>query len=151
MRIERPFTVTQDPDYSECFRACVATVFQVPPSELPPMGADIPSDEPVLATDQDKALQSWLNPRGIDFVRISAQRGNGNMLPWGVCIASGTTNRDTHHAVVWDAGWWEDNADDGEMLFDPHPSRDGLERINYFTCFVVREPLRLADFKPEED
>lgn len=148
MREDRPHLVTQDPDYSECFQACVATIFQVDPDDLPPMGADVPSDEAVLARDQDQELKEWLRPRGLEVKRVPAStpEGHARPLPWGVCIACGTTNRDTRHAVVWDAGWWETNPPDfeGEMLHDPHPSRDGLADIEYYMCFVVLEPLRLG-------
>lgn len=106
----------------------------------------MPAGEPLSARDQDSDLKGWLRPRGLDVIRIPAGRDDNGVrtLPWGVCIACGTTNRDTHHAVVWDAGWWEESVDDGEMLHDPHPSRDGLEEVEYFKCFVVREPLRLG-------
>lgn len=103
----------------DCFRACVASVLDVPIGEVPNFVAE---------AAWFRALLDWLAPRGLWFVSMPATPAP--WIPDGVhYIASGPAPRGVSHAVVMS---------DGLLVHDPHPSRDGLLSVERLGFFCVR-------------
>jgi len=126
----------------DCLRACIASIFELLPGEVPQFGAAaIGTERASLAQDED--LRNWLSLRGIGLLHVTnpkivfAQGGKSAQCPWGYCVAGGKSPRgDWDHAIVYDAR-------DGEpkMVHDPHPSRAGFAGDpSYFTCFLLEDP-----------
>lgn len=95
---------------TNCMQCAVAYMLGVPVRDVP--------DFSTRAT----ALQAWE-----DFDGFIASRGFSSViLPPGFCpeadyLASGSTERGTKHIVVMN---------DGQLVFDPHPSNAGLSSID---------------------
>jgi len=143
----------QAPGDNQCFRNCVASIFELPLAELPPLSSD---------GDQEGELRGWLNERGMSFHKLYNLHMHGEEpKPWyyshggtfqGLGIASGPTQRGTQHAVVWKHMLWNQPKLEGEeelrerigsigvMVHDPHPSGVGLLRVESFTQFIVTDP-----------
>ena len=88
----------------DCLRACVASVLDLHPGEVPHFVAE-------SGLDSWSAVLSWLGERGMDL-EIHYDKD-----PGCVCIAAGNGPRGRRHAVVWMNG----------LLHDPHSSGAGLD------------------------
>jgi hypothetical protein len=100
-----------------CAQAAVASL----------LGIDI-DDVPHFAEhrhDWILCLRAFAALHGYDVWHRSPDR----YVPFGLAI--GPTARGTEHAVVWR---------DGEMAWDPHPSRAGLTKVHDLYAFERREP-----------
>lgn len=107
---------------TNCFRACVATVLNIPIDEVP------------IACDGDgahwnwDAFQDWLAGRGLQAIEVTFGNG-GTIYPVRkpvTCILTGKSPRECTtglHAVVAEfrglEGFW--------LLHDPHPSESWIE------------------------
>jgi len=107
-------TILYDPDlnargvYGNCVQAAVASALGLDLDAVPHFGA---------FTWWEAAGRLWLRGRGLDWRWVPVNRG----LPEGRCVIVGQSPRDTgRHAVVGDGG---------RVVWDPHPSRDGLTVI----------------------
>ena len=95
---------------TNCMQCAVAYMLGVPVRDVPDFST------------QATALQAWE-----DFDGFIASRGFSSViLPPGFCpeadyLASGGTERGTKHIVVMN---------DGQLVFDPHPSNAGLSSID---------------------
>jgi len=92
----------------DCFRACVASLLDLPIADVPHFVAK--------GENWSVALVEWLAARGLEplcFDTRIALFGREHEP----CIASGDGPRGAKHSVVWC---------DGEVAHDPHPSRGGL-------------------------
>ena len=114
---------------TNCFRACVATVLNIPIEEVPEAcdGAK---------WDWDK-FQDWLADRGLQAIEMTFGSG-GTIYPVRkpvLCIITGKSpRRDVQHAVVANLLGMEGF----ELLHDPHES-DG---------FIDGEPCQATFFVP---
>jgi hypothetical protein len=96
----------------DCLRACVATLLQIPPENIPHFGSD-PENPNWLYS-----LNLFLEKRGLWFVEVPNVRMFWHSSASPVFhMLIGKTVRGTRHSVV---------AKNGEMIHDPHPSRAGL-------------------------
>lgn len=134
-----------DPDagtVGDCWRACIATVTGTPIAEVPHfVGDHHVRDTADGTTEWLAATQRWLAER---FGHICLYYDNPEaMYPdrrnepsaWPLVIWSGQSPRgDWGHAVV--------GSQDGKMIHDPHPSRDGVTDLD--GVFVI---VRLEDWK----
>jgi hypothetical protein len=98
----------------DCFAASVASVLQIPISEVPDLDAD----------DWDDRLHQWAQARGLG-VRFST------IAPPGYAVALGTAYRGTGHAVV---------VRDGGLAHDPMPAHrrlfpPGLKSVDEYVFF----------------
>jgi len=102
-----------------CFSACVASLLEIPISEVPYfMGAE----------EWYPGFLDWLRPRGFHAVTFRRQEA---WAPEGPCILGGKSTRGDH-AVVGGKGY--------RVVFDPHPSRDGLISVEDVTLLVPFDP-----------
>lgn len=152
--------VYQEPDVPECYRCCIATIFELDKEDLPIFGleegADV-QDEGIDAfidgLKQQQEVEAWLKERGL-FIQQSTKNDDGLMRPvspWGVCIAWGDSPREhVHsHAVVCDFGDWKSAPHwrrdfEEALVHDPHPSGEGLAEVRGFDSFVVLDPVKAA-------
>lgn len=124
--------------YGDCYRACLCTILQVNPDEVPhPIGptggwsgAFMKYMREVLgvvprnykATHEDNSHPLLRDSRsGVEVPKLVVAVGNSPRGNW-------------LHGVVWDRL-------QGAMVHDPHPSRDGLvlvEGFDYFCPIVAR-------------
>ncbi len=91
-----------------CFAACVASVLDVDLADVPNF-VDDPTRHYMLRAAE------WCRPLGWLPVHIAAAHVTGVFD--AIAIAGGMGPRGLRHSVVWR---------DDVMLFDPHPSGDGL-------------------------
>lgn len=115
-----PVTQTQlhsDQVKGNCLRAAIASILEI--------GIDsIPKFEE-MGEDWFIEFRRWSRDSGYGMVSVY----RSNIRPKGYSIASGESPRGIYHSVV---------AFDGEIVFDPHPSRAGLKEIDRYWVF---EPL----------
>lgn len=111
-------TILHDPSLTEeqintgrhvlgnCMQAAIASVLKMPIDAVPHV---------VQFVWWPQALELWL--RQFDLTLKSEQI---DTIPERLCIVSGTSPRGVSHVVVAHAG---------EIVWDPHPSRDGLVSV----------------------
>ncbi len=112
-----------------CYQACIASIFELELSEVPNFCV-------TTRLNWFEAVQLWLYEYDLCLIHIEPCT-----FPWvkGMYhIMSGKSPRgDWMHSVV---------GCDGEMEFDPHPSGDGLAKVEVFELFVKltarRRPVR---------
>jgi hypothetical protein len=139
--------VTQDrmgSPWGNCLEACYATLLGVPIEEVPD-----PRDlcgEDTCAADVLKlrvqAISDWLAQEfGVAVVRGDGAKPPGVLLRRSdvplLWIASGPGPRGYNHATVYS---------NGNLLWDPHPSRAGLLSVTMWSVLVPTGPIwnRLA-------
>lgn len=93
-----------------CVQAAVASILNVPLDQ-------VPSFLGLKAFDFWESLEEFLLSRGYELRLIPLA-----MPVKGLYLASGITERGTHHMVVME---------DGVLKHDPHPSRQGLRSIQH--------------------
>ena len=97
--------------YGNCLQAALASALGLELDAVPHFGA---------FTWWEPALRLWLRGRGLDWRMV---RG----IPAGRSVVVGPTIRETgDHAVV---------GHDGEIVWDPHPSRVGLTSVKHAYAF----------------
>lgn len=109
-----------------CFSACVASLLDLPISEVPYF-----MDE-TSGVKWYAQLDAWLAPRGYYALHFNivdrAAYDRENLWPKGYYILGGKSPRGDHAVVARGA----------EVVHDPHPSRDGLDpaTVDGFTLLV---------------
>ena len=116
----------------DCFRACVASIFELPIEEVPNF-VDVPTDS---KHGWWPAVIQFFVERGyypLPF-EIGDFTSGGWALPEGYQIISGESPRGNwDHAVV---------AKDGKIVHDPHPEGTGLDSKDECLVFVALDPSR---------
>jgi len=121
-------TVFQPP-LGDCFRACVASVFELPLDAVPNFCGD-------HREQWFDACRRWLHARGFDAVLLVPEILEQSPPPQGVCIVSGKSPRgDWLHSVVYV---------DGKPAHDPHPSRAFVAKIQDVLLFLAIDPAAAA-------
>lgn len=120
-----------------CYAACIASILECSLDEVPQLNGDEGLTEEGYSAYRDR-LYDWLRQRNLDPLYFEAGR---EWVPRGYAVLAVRSPRfpELEHAVV---------ARDGEVIWDPHPSRDrwaelGQERIGY-TIFQMLDPARKA-------
>lgn len=111
-----------------CLAACIASVLELPLEDVPNFAA-------LSQEEWFTALQTWLRDRGLGIIVWSTAGQMPYLDPDGAdaLLAQGKSPRgDWRHTVVVDAA--------GELLHDPHPSRDGVEGISEVWLIYGRLP-----------
>lgn len=104
----------------DCVRAAVASLLNLDPSEVPHFTCQ--DDTRVWPL----ALAAFANQHGWNVERREFKEEEGDRLPdFGLAI--GQSPRGISHAVV---------TRDGEMAWDPHPSREGLRFVQQVIEFT---------------
>ena len=113
----------------DCFRACVASIFEFPTEGMPNFW------EQTQDVDEFwKMNNEWLmKNKGYRLLNCVFSNEHKHLIDDVLCIACAKSPRgDTDHAVVWCSG---------EIAHDPHPSGAGLaEDPDTFTIFVPIDP-----------
>lgn len=115
-------TILHDPELAErgvfgnCLQACVATVFHLPIEAVPHF---------VAFEWWPQAMTLWAYGRGLRVCGMTTDAIPGGPLGRSY-IVGGTSPRGVSHVVV---------ARNGEVVWDPHPSRDGLVSVRDVTWF----------------
>ncbi len=104
----KPVTQSRVGEDGTCFRACVASIMEVPEKAVPDFGA-FGNDE-CWWTD----IQAWLAKAGLQYRRVPIDGAK----PVGYSTIEGVSPRGGLHACV---------AYDGKLVHDPHP-QDGTGR-----------------------
>lgn len=108
-----------------CFTACVASILELPLSEVPYFMSDDPEGREWIGK-----LAEWLRPLGLYPLLLSA-----NAHVPGMHILHGISPRNPHrHAVI---------AIGDAIYHDPHPSRAGLRNVTEKTVLVPFEPHKV--------
>ena len=111
-------------DDGDCFRACVASILELPVEDVPNFSGIAQNDEEFWDLNN-----TWAATKGFKYVTIYLEKQNWSIISGILCIASAKSPRreDQTHAVVWHDG----------IIHDPHPSNDFLaETPEEFTLFV---------------
>ena len=119
--VTQQFTLAETPDVpGDCWRAAVASVLRKPLDLVPHF---------ILFGDSwPQAFDLWLAWEGL------RQHGTRtDVIPDEVCIVGGPSPRGILHACV---------GMNGRIVWDPHPSRDGLLSVTHVT---VLRPRRVVD------
>ena len=112
----------------DCFRACVASIFEFPIEQMPNFWEQTQNGEEFWKLSND-----WLvKNKGYHCITVQFEPKDLHLTDGILCIACARSPRgDTDHAVVWKNG----------LLHDPHPSRLGLiENPDTFTLFLPSDP-----------
>lgn len=115
-------TKVQSAQVGNCLAASLASLLELPIEEVPPFEDAMPSMA-LWAMVQD-----WLTTRGLFLVQTLN-------APSGYALAMGPTNRQQMGQVEWHCCI----AYDGKIVFDPHPSQEGLSTAVFYAC-VTRLP-----------
>lgn len=109
-----------------CWPAAIASVLELELAAVPFFTLD---------DDWWSATNRWLGERhGFELVSFVWGTGDAAWTPSGYHLMSGKSPRgDFSHVVVGHAG---------EMVHDPHPSGDGLEKLETVELFVAIDPAR---------
>lgn len=104
----KPVTQSRVDEDGTCFRACIASILEVPEKRIPDFGAS--GDDETWWAD----VQAWLNKAGYTYRRVPID----GTKPVGYSTIEGLSPRGGLHACV---------AKDGVLVHDPHP-QDGTGR-----------------------
>jgi len=113
----------------DCFRACVASIFDLALEDVPNFMADGPDRFDFL-------VDEFFDPLGLICLDVNAIDTTDGQMSQMYVIATGQSPRGTErkhqHSVVWRRG---------KMVHDPHPERAGLiGDPETYTLFVVKDP-----------
>ena len=125
-----------------CFSACIASLLNCPIEDVPNLNTEALDADGSHWMDRWKR---WLETRGKGMVYIAHDGRWPHMsLPAGQhVILSGRSPRestvDLFHAVIARVNAWQDKeafAWDLEIVHDPYPTRDGIEKITSMIFLV---------------
>ncbi len=122
-----PTTQTQEGyPYGDCVRASYAALFGLPIESIPRF--DPASLRP--GESQQQKERRWLRSLGLDLIEINPARAASTAL--GEHLISGLSPRGFGHRCI---------GVDGQVAWDPHPSRAGLVEIWSIGLVVPVEDL----------
>jgi len=117
-----------DDTYGDCFRACVASIFEFPIEEMPNFW-----EQTQDVSEFWKLNNEWLvKNKGFKCPSFQLSMDDMHVIEDLLCVACAKSPRgDMDHAVVWNNG----------LIHDPHPSNAGLaEEPDTFTMFIPIDP-----------
>lgn len=109
----------------DCFRAAIASLLELPIEDVPPFED--------YAEDWHAPFMDWAFSRDLEPVFLEPKDA-----PCGYSIASGLSPRGIMHSCL---------ALDGNVVFDPHPSRAGLLWIRDYLVFESIAPCETHQWK----
>ena len=135
-------TILHDPSngqHGNCLSAVLASLLHLPIETVP------------VFSDTDhwlKDLNAWLRPHGLAYLSFPDPAFNLTLSNFGII--------GLHHEIGGMSTRWKDVghscvAEDGLVMFDPHPSNDGLNAgVESSGIFVALEPWKWAGKAPEQ-
>ena len=126
------FSPTEMP-LGNCFGACVASILEAPLSDV------LDDGEMLQGELWWRTWEAWLNQRGFGLVHLGDYPPAWFLPAKGYSIMSGKSPRgDFLHSVV---------ALNGELVHDPHPSRDGVVNIVDWVILYPHDPVRISKWR----
>jgi len=124
------YQTIMDDVLGDCFRACVASIFEFPIERMPNFWEQT-QDGPEFWRLNDEWANKYL---GYRCVSMRVAKSDMDIVEDVLCIACAKSPRgEVDHAVVWKNG----------VVHDPHPSNAGLaEEPDTFTVFIPLDPAR---------
>lgn len=118
-----------------CMQAAFASLLNLPLDQVPHFVAH--------GDEWRKTVDEWLTARGLWYLPVAVELLGGACWPRHLntlCLLSGDSPRGNfQHMVVgrirFDAGEWF-----AEMVHDPHPSRAGLVKVNFWDFILPLDP-----------
>jgi len=108
-----------------CLITCFACILEVSLESTPTIYCDYKR-----WPESEHRLREWLGQYGLDYLMIDVCRSPGDITwPKGYHILGGPGPRGCGHAVV---GF------NGMMVHDPHPSGEGLLKIEDYTFIIAK-------------
>lgn len=140
----KEYTQTRvSPDKGNCWQTAIACILEVEPDELPDQGIWDARKGKGWACSYHNILQGYLfKHHGLMYCELAEYEFSGVMVRepgWHVLIGPTvrtTEERPINHAVV---GRY------GKMVWDPHPSRDGLVAVEKWGVFSLIPPRIRTD------
>ncbi len=125
------FQIVFDATLGDCFRACVASIFEFPIEKIPNFWGQTQDVDEFWQLNDDWLVQN----KGFRCLHFELSPGNEHVISDLLCVACGKTIRcDEEHAVVWQ----------NKLIHDPHFSGVGLAKDpNTFTIFVPIDPNQM--------
>lgn len=119
-----------DDTLGDCFRACVASIFEFPIKEMPNFW-----EQTQDAHEFWQLNDNWISEhKGYRAISFEFKKEDRHLIDNVLCIASAKSprgNGNVDHAVVWLNG----------LIHDPHRSNAGLaEEPDTFTLFIPLNP-----------
>lgn len=118
--------------HGDCFRACLASLFELPVTAVPNFYDIDASDEGWW-----KAVRDWLRPYGLGIMWLELRSVEHLKLFEGFLIVSGLSKRGLHHATIWK---------DGALVHDPHPQKCGLDTVEGVDMLYPLDPSILVRY-----
>jgi hypothetical protein len=115
-----------DRGLGDCFRACVASIFEFPIDWMPNFW-----ERTQDAHEFWKMVNDWSDKKlGVKLITTTIGDGHEYLLKNLLCIAIGKTDSDEEHCVVWK----------NKKIHDPFP---GGNRSFYPECFTLIVPTKI--------
>jgi len=121
-----------------CFSACLASVLDLPLSEVPNFFEIAPDDR----DDWWEAVRIWLRKRNLGVLPINADWNIVRSMPGAYLIVAGMSPRGRLHSTIWF---------NGEMVHDPHPEGGGIEEPEWVDLLYPLDPGAETDPAARED
>jgi hypothetical protein len=115
--------------HGNCVQASYATLLGVPLNAIPPLD---PGTCEIFGEEQGNRERAWLASIGYDLMELQAPLGGAlpqallDCMPEEPHLMSGMSKRGFGHRCVGVAG---------RLVWDPHPSRDGL--LNVYSVGIL--------------
>jgi len=103
--VDQGILYVKDESRGDCMRACVASILELDPKDVPHFAEDWP-----------RSWFAWERARSLFLM-------THDKAPAGYSIANGDGPRGVKHSVIHL---------DGKMVHDPHPSRAGLLSVEWW-------------------
>lgn len=113
----------------DCFRACLASVLEVPISAVPHFA--------LLGSRWHRVLDGYLAGLSREIEWAKGVPPNGI---WAIATVQSPRSSDVKHSVIWK---------DGEIVHDPHPSRAGGEGPDGYFYLVPDLPSPHTSLQPK--
>lgn len=113
----------------DCMHACLASILEIPITDVPDFRVHFEKES---SCDWWNAIIDWLDSLGYEIYPLPSEEIN-NLPPSWYYIASGPTKRfggKILHVCI---------GQDGKIVHDPHPSRDGLTKITYIKVIIKKD------------
>lgn len=109
------------PIVGNCFQACVASLLDRPLSDVPHFAE---------ANEWPLNFHRWLDEQGLTCVEFKDSNPDARAEFWGHHMIIGPSPRAGKHAVI---------GLNGEIVFDPHPSNEGLGDGEVSYAFICQK------------
>lgn len=112
-----------------CMAACFASIFELDLDDVPNFAA-VPGD----GYEWWDAVQDWLRGRGYFALVVEDEKMLSFRYPTYTVVSGKSPRGDFEHVVVYR---------NGQMVHDPHPSKDGIETVTSAWFLVPLNPSKM--------